>query len=162
MTSESCVICKEPGDLLRTNRYLCDTYDKQHRLLPPLGDPKRYEILRWVHAAEGTFLTHGLAILYIRWFQKEGDVSMTEEGASGNVVKDLNYLEAELNKSRGKLLFGDEPTAADVMMEFTVDFILARQLGTKGKQWPRVEQYLEDCHKTETWQKAVKKTGHKL
>ncbi|KAI7535225.1 glutathione S-transferase [Hortaea werneckii] len=142
--------------------YLCDTYDKQHKLLPPPGDPKRYAALQWVHASEATYALHGLAVLYCRWFQQDGDKAKTEQGTSVNVQKDLDYLASELQKSNGKFLLGDQITAADCMMEFSADFILARQLGTLGKTWPRVEQYIKDCQATSTWQKAQKKTGHKL
>ena len=76
--------------------------------------------------------------------------------------KDLDYLESELQKIGGKFLGGDTPNAADTMMGFSAAFILARQLGTKGGKWERVEQYIKDCESTETYQKAVKKTGHKL
>ncbi|QIX01179.1 hypothetical protein AMS68_006696 [Peltaster fructicola] len=142
--------------------YLCDTYDKEHRFLAALGDPKRYQILQWVHAAEGTFMTHALAITYARWFQKGGDLKATEEGLSGNVQKDFDWFEAELNKSKGKFLFGDEPTAGDIAMHFSVTFIIARELGTQGRTWPRIEQFVKDCEATEAYKKAVKKTGYEL
>lgn len=143
-------------------RYLADKYDKQHRLLPAVGDPQRYKVLQWVHAAEGTFATHGLAVLYARWFQKGGDVEATEQALGGNVRKDLDYLEAELGKSGGKFLGGASPNAADIMMHFSASFILARELGTKGGSWPKIEQWIKDCEATPSYQKAVKHTGHKL
>ncbi|KAK0926762.1 hypothetical protein LTR57_003804 [Friedmanniomyces endolithicus] len=142
--------------------YLCDKYDTEHRLLPPLGDPKRYQVLQWVHAAEATYMLHSLAILYGRWNQKGGDVAATEAGLALNVQKDLDYLASERGKSKGMFLVGDGPTAADVMMEFSVDFILTRELGTKGREWERVDQYRKDCQSTATWKKAQKKTGHQL
>jgi len=43
-----------------------------------------------------------------------------------------------------------------------VDFILTRELGTKGKEWERVDQYRKDCQGTASWKKAQKKTGHRL
>jgi len=141
---------------------LCDKYDKQHKLLPPVGDPKRYTVLQWVHASEATYALHGLAVLYCRWFQDGGDVAKTEEALSVNVQKDLDYLDSELEKSKGLFLLGDEVTAADTMMELTVDFVFARQLGTQGKKWARLEKYVKDCQATETWQRAQKKTGYRL
>ncbi|KAK1093112.1 hypothetical protein LTR48_002979 [Friedmanniomyces endolithicus] len=107
-------------------------------------------------------MLHSLAILYARWNQKGGDVEATEAGLAVNVQKDLDYLASELEKSKGKFLVGDSPTAADTMMEFSVDFILTRELGTKGKQWESVDQYRKDCQVTTTWKKAQKKTGHRL
>lgn len=53
-------------------------------------------------------------------------------------------------------------TAADIMMQFSADFILARELGTKGKEYPAIRKWLEACKGTEGYQKAVEKTGHKL
>lgn len=81
-------IIRTAGDSLFT-RYLCDTYDKQHRLLPPVGDKKRYEVLYWMHAAEAMWALHGIAILYVRWHQKDGTVAKTEEGLSKNVVNGM-------------------------------------------------------------------------
>ena len=143
-------------------RYLCDTYDKQHRLLPALGDPKRYKVLQWIHAAEATWALHGISILYARWNQKDGDVKKTEEGMSRNVIKDMNFLESELKKSGGKFLLGDSITAADTMMHFSAVFILARELGVKSKDYPGIERYIKDCEATESYKKAVDKTGHSL
>lgn len=98
----------------------------------------------------------------MRLFQKDGDVAKTEERASVNVQKPLDYLDAELEKSSGNFLMGSEPTLADCMMEFTITFIMAMKLGTQGKDYPRLQQYVKDCHTTNTWQKAAEKTGHKL
>ncbi|KAK5167060.1 uncharacterized protein LTR77_007790 [Saxophila tyrrhenica] len=142
--------------------YLCDTYDKQHRLLPPLGDPKRYEVLQWVHAAEATWALHGIAILYVRWHQKDGDVKKTEEGLSKNVINDMNLLESTLEKSSGKFLLGDKVTVADTLMHFSAVFILARDLGVKGEDYPRCKKFIQDCEATESYKKAVERTGHSL
>lgn len=137
-------------------------YDKEHKLLPPVGDPNRYKQLPWIHAAEGTWALHGIAIMYSRWFIEGGDVEATEEKMSKNVRADMAFLEAELKKSSGKFLFGDKPTAADIMMHFSAVFILARELGMKGQKYPEVERWIKDCEATETYKKAVEKTGHKL
>jgi len=127
-----------------------------------VGDPKRYAVLQWVHAAEATFALHGIAILYVRWNQKSGNVEETEAGLSKNVQNDLNYFESELRKSGGKFLFGDQPTVADMQMHFSLSFILARELGTKGMKLDRIQQYLRDCEAVPSYKAAVEKTGHKL
>ncbi len=144
------------------HRYLCDKYDKQHKLLPPVGDPKRYEALQWVHAAEATWTLHGIAVLYVRWHQKDGDVKKTEQGLSKNIINDFNLLEATLKQSSGKFLFGNEISVADTMMHFSTSFILARELGVKAEDYPRCKQYVQDCEATASYKKAVEKTGHKL
>lgn len=147
---------------MRPCRYLCDKYDTSNRILPRIGEPKRYQVLQWVHAAEATFALHGLAILYVRWFQKTGNAEETEAGLAGNVQKDMDYLDTELGKSSGKFLVGDSVTAADIMMAFSAQFILARQLGTKGKSWSNIEKWLKACEEAGAYKKAVQKTGHKL
>jgi glutathione S-transferase len=113
--------------------YLCETYDKHGKLLP-LDPAQRVKVRQWVHASEATFALHALAILYARWH-----IQGAPEG-----------------------LCGDHITAADIMMQFSADFILARELGTQGKEWPNINKWLEACKKTDTYQRAVKKTGHKL
>jgi glutathione S-transferase len=81
---------------------------------------------------------------------------------SANVQNDMSWLETELSLSDGRFLCGDEVTAADIMMQFSVEFILARELGTKGKEWPNVNKWMEACKGTEGYKRAVAKTGHKL
>ncbi|KAF2171602.1 hypothetical protein M409DRAFT_17839 [Zasmidium cellare ATCC 36951] len=142
--------------------YLSDVYDTQNRLLPPVGDPARYKVLQWVHASEATYLLHGLAVLYAKWNQKDGDVQQTIAGLSKNMINDLNYLESELGKSNGKFLLGDKLTAADIMMHFSARFILVRELGTMGKTWPKIEEWLNNSEATASYKAAVEKTGHKL
>lgn len=127
-----------------------------------MGDPARYKVLQWIHASEATYALHGLACLYARWFQVGGEPEKTVEGLSKNVVRDFDYLEAELGKSGGKFLLGDSLTAADIMMHFSARFILLRELGTQGKTWPKVNRWLDECEATESYQAAVKKTGHEL
>ena len=143
-------------------RYLCDTYDKQHKILPALGDPQRYKVLQWVHAAEATWALHAIAILYMRWNLKDGDPAKTEEGMSRNVVNDMNFLEETLKNSSGKFLCGDSVTAGDFMMHFSAVFILARELGTKGMKYPEIEKWIQTCEATDSYKKAVETSGHKL
>jgi glutathione S-transferase len=144
--------------------YLCETYDKAGKLLPT--DPsQRVKVRQWIHASEATFALHALAILYARWNIKdapEGTIEAAEERMSVNVQNDMSWLETELSLSQGQFLCGDHVTAADIMMQFSAEFILARELGTGGKEWPNVNKWLEACRKTEGYQRAIKKTGHKL
>ncbi|KAL9072660.1 MAG: hypothetical protein Q9157_005013 [Trypethelium eluteriae] len=146
--------------------YLCEKYDSSSRLTPK--DPAtRVQVLQWIHAAEATFLLHSLAILYMQWFSPErvkdsGDLATMQQAASKNVVNDFDWLESELQKGKGKFLVGDHVTAADCMMSFSAQWILEKGLGTQGKKWPTVEEWIKTCEATETWKKAVQKTGHKL
>lgn len=81
---------------------------------------------------------------------------------SVNVLKDLDFLEKELANSSGQFLVGDTVTIADCMMLFSIQFVLARELGTGGKRWEGIEKWVQRCEATDSYQKAVKKTGHKL
>lgn len=151
-------------------RYLSDTFDPQNtlHLLPPPGSPLRYQTLQWIHASEATFLLHALACLYVQWHQHGGDVQKTLQGLGGNVVKDLDYLESHFQKQEegGRFIMGGKNiTAADIMMQFSVRFILMRELGTKGVEkgrWERVERWLELCEGTESYKRAVERTGFRL
>jgi len=98
--------------------------------------------------------------MYARWHQKTGDPAQTEIGLSKNIQADLDFMTAELGKSEGKFLFGDEVTVADIMMHFSVAFVLKRELGTLGRRWERLERYVGDCEGTESYKAAVERTGH--
>ncbi|KAJ4293281.1 hypothetical protein N0V90_008563 [Kalmusia sp. IMI 367209] len=146
--------------------YLCEIYDEQHKLIPE-DLRRRVKVLQWIHAAEGTFMLHALAITYARWNMPQsakdnGVLQVTEKGLSVNVQKDLDWLETELSLSEGKFLCGEHVTAADTMMQFSIDFILVTKLGTQAKEWPNIQRWLETCKETVTFQKAVAKSGYEL
>lgn len=81
---------------------------------------------------------------------------------SKNIINDMDFLEAALKNSGGKWIMGDKLTAADFMMHFSATFVLARELGVKGRSYPETERWLKDCEGTESYKRAVEKTGHKL
>ncbi|KAF2811774.1 glutathione S-transferase C-terminal-like protein [Mytilinidion resinicola] len=149
-------------------RYLCEKYDKQARLIPhPAYEVDRIKVQQWIHASEATFILHALAISSARSTIPEpgksnGALKEMEKKMSGNVQNDVDWLEAELGQSNGKFLLGKEVTAADIMMHISIVFILKRELGTQGRTWPKVEQWLKDCEATDSYKRAVQKTGHKV
>ncbi|KAF2709744.1 glutathione S-transferase [Pleomassaria siparia CBS 279.74] len=146
--------------------YLCEKYDEENRLMP--RDAKeRVKVLQWIHASEATFMLHALAITYARWnvpahCKDNGDLAAMEKGMSANVQNDLEWLESELSASKGGFLCGDKVTAADTMMQFSLEFIMGTNLGTQGKEWPAINKWLEKCRACEGYRKAVEKTGHRL
>ena len=85
-----------------------------------------------------------------------------EDGMSVNIQKDLDWLETELGLGQTKFLCGNEVTAADRMMQFSIDYIVRLKIGTQGRSWPNVEKSLKACGETETYRAAVKKTGHEI
>lgn len=85
------------------------------------------------------------------------------------MVKDLDYLEGHFREQEeeggGFIMGGKNITAADIMMQFSVRFILTRELGTQGVEkgrWERVERWLELCEGTESYKRAVERTGFRL
>lgn len=159
------ILARESRTSNKLSSYLCETYDKEGRLLP--HDPaQRVKVRQWVHAAEATFALHALAILYARWNipadAPKGTVEATEQGMAANVQNDLSWLETELSLAQGDFLCGEHVTAADVMMQFSAEFILARELGTQGREYPNINKWLDACRNTDTYKRAVEKTGHKL
>lgn len=81
--------------------------------------------------------------------------------------KDLDWLERELEGSWSGWLIGEleHPTAGDVMVHFSVEFIFARGLGVcegdKGR-WGRVRRWVEKCESSEGYRRAVERTGYTL
>jgi len=148
--------------------YLCEKYDTSHRLYPS-HQPLRSRAQIWLHAAEATFMLHGMAIYYTRnnfpsALRETNPDALTqmEQGMSVNVQHDLDWLEAELANSGGPFILGEQVTIADTMMEFGIDLFMNR-IGTGGGgPWPRVEAWLQACHESETYKRTVEKTGHSL
>lgn len=89
---------------------------------------------------------------------------------SGNVQNDLKWLEGTLKEQREKgndYLVGTGLTAADIMMQFSIEFILTRKLGTFGKTigdgaWPETEAWLKRTMERPAYKKAVERSGYTL
>jgi glutathione S-transferase len=130
-------------------------------------EEKRNRVRMFIHAAEGTFMVHFLAITYARWFSPESvhqsaDLKILEEGLAINLCEDLDWLDSELYGRR--FLAGEMVTAADMMCLFSVQFIFERGLcgGRKMGEWKNIEGWIKACEGTESWKRAVEKTGHKM
>ncbi|KAK5078796.1 hypothetical protein LTS08_004056 [Lithohypha guttulata] len=164
LTDGDDVTVQESGAIVQ---YLLDTYDKDHKLLPS-AVAERCKVYEWVHAAEGTFMLHALAILYARWKIPEGAkeyLPEMEKNMSANVQNDLKWIESALKeqKERGnEFLVGKTLTAADIMMGFSIEFIFTRKLGTQGGNWPETEAWLARMLERSAYKKAVEKSGYTL
>ena len=168
------IIIHESGAILE---YLLDNYDKGGRLMPSVETHRymRSQVQVFVHAAEGALMLHALAILYFRWqvpasFRESEEGKRVMEETEGkmavNVVNDLEWLERELGSSSGMFLMGNTVTAADVMMYFSVEFTVERELGVKKEdfkgRFPKLSEWLERCRRTEGHERAVEKSGYTL
>ena len=45
-------------------------------------------------------------------------------------------------------------------MQFSIDIMFARDLGTAGKTWPRVQEWKAKCEATDSFRRAKEKTGY--
>ncbi|EHY58497.1 hypothetical protein ABEF92_007759 [Exophiala dermatitidis] len=107
-------------------------------------------------AAEGTFMIHGPAILYARWRIPEVArkyLPEMEKGLAPNVQSDLDWLETEPSDGR-EYLVGKDVTAADILMGFNIESILARKLGIEGKDWPHTRRWLQRIQQRDAYQKC--------
>lgn len=112
----------------------------------------------------------GLAVLYARWSFPESlaksnpeVLEQMEASMSANVHKAMDWLEDTLGaNSAGGWIVGDHLSAADIMTHFSASFLLARQLGTRGKTWPNIKAWIEKCEATESYKRAVQKSGYTL
>jgi len=146
--------------LIAWPRYLCENYDRTHRLLP-VDQPQRIKVREWIHAAEGTFMVHCLPTLYNRRIDTTAAEKLAPHLAQ-NVAKDLDWLEGELERGDSKCLVGDQVTAADTMMAFSIQFIFRKSLGPENRRWERIEAWLKSLEDQESYRRAVARTGHTL
>lgn len=155
--------------------YLLETYDKDHKLMPPPEDAAgRAKVREWVHAAEGGFMMPAMPVLYTRWQipedvpERDQLLAVVEQKLSVNVHNSFDWLEGELKAQKAKgsgWLVGKALTAADITLQFSVQFIMERKLGVGGRgegKWPEVVAWLERIEAVEVYQKAVNKTGFSL
>lgn len=139
-------------------RYLCEHYDKSHRLFPT-DEAQRIKVREWIHAAEGSFAVRALPLSYVRRIDATA-AEKFEPRLAGGVAKDLDWLEAELKRGNGRYLVGDHVTAADTMVAFSIQFIFLSKLAPKDRRWEGIEAWLRNLEAGEGYQRAVAKTGH--
>ena len=121
----------------------------------------------WVHASEGQFMLHALAITYARWGATEdvqqNGLQQMQNFMSINVKRDLRWLEETLSKGSGQSIVGDSVTLADIMMGFSIDFIFTRKLGVQDfGDFPRIKAWLDGLLQRPAYKAAVEKTGFAL
>ncbi|KAL1884008.1 hypothetical protein Daus18300_000117 [Diaporthe australafricana] len=167
------LVVTESGSI---TEYMLETYDTGHNLLPAAAeDPAaRAKVREWLYAAEGTFMLHAMAILYARWQLPDteeiraGILPGLEEKLAVNVCNSFDWLEGELvaQRNRGSgWLVGDGLTAADIVVQFSVQFIMERRLGVGGRgegRWKEVEAWLGRTEQDDAYLRAVQKTGYSL
>jgi glutathione S-transferase len=141
------VLC-ESGAIVE---YVLERYG-EGRLAPPVGSPQRGEYLQWLHFAESTAFPPVGIVVWLKRYRgdREGYDELIAD-AGHRADSGFAYLERELD---GKTyLLGDEFSAADVMMGFTL--AAAQAVGVLDDRYPLVLAYLARLMQRPALQKAA-------
>jgi glutathione S-transferase len=131
--------------------WLLERYGKG-RLAPPPGTRERARYLQWLHFAESTAFPPLGIVVWLALYRSDAQSNAALiEDARGRAATGFEYLERELGESA--YLVGDEFTAADVMMGFTL--VAARVLGVLDARFPRLNRYLARLEARPAFQKAA-------
>lgn len=142
------VVMGESGAIVE---YLLERYG-EGRLAPPPGSPARAAFLQWLHFAESTaFPPLGIVVWLTLYRDDHARHADLVADARARAASGLEFLERELGEK--PYLLGDEFSAADVMMGFTL--FAARLLGVLDERFPQLGRYLERLEERPAYQKAV-------
>lgn len=138
----------ESGAMLQ---YILEKYGNG-RLEPKAGTPERAKFLQWIHFAEATAMPPLSDMAQHMFFRPEADriPAMVADGRQRFGLV-LDALEAEL---AGKnFLLGDEFSAADIMMGYTL--MVSRMFGILTDAHPNVLAYHDRLAERPAYQKAT-------
>jgi glutathione S-transferase len=122
------------------------------RLAPPIGSPLRGPFLQWVHFAEATlFPPIGVIVWHTLYQQDAQEIPTVIASARERARGGLAFVEQALAGKRH--LLGDEFSAADIMMGFTL--VAARTLGVLDESYPAIAAYLERLEARPAFQRAA-------
>ena len=142
------VVMCESGAIVE---YVLERYGRA-RLAPPIGSRERAAFLQWIHFAESTaFPPLGIVVWLTRYRGEAMDPSELVEDARARAAMGLAFLERELGDKA--YLLGDDFSAADVMMGFTL--VAARLLGVLDDRHPVLGRYLARLEARPAFQKAI-------
>jgi glutathione S-transferase len=131
--------------------YIVEKYG-EGRLAPPPGTAARAAYLQWIHFAESTaFPPVGIVVWLMRYRGGRESESELLEDARERAVSGFEYLEESIGDS--DYLVGDDFTAADIMMGFTL--VAATVLGLLDARYPRLQSYLARLQARPAFQKAA-------
>jgi glutathione S-transferase len=131
--------------------YIVERYGKG-RLAPPIGSPLRGPYLQWIHFAEATAFPPLGDIVRHTFFKPEGErIPAVVEDGRERAIATLAVLDRALE---GKTwLLGDEFSAADVMMGYTLH--AAKMFGVLEGRLPNVNAYADRIAARPAYQKAM-------
>ncbi|HZR81522.1 MAG TPA: glutathione S-transferase family protein [Candidatus Binatia bacterium] len=130
--------------------YLVEKYGGG-RLAPPPGSPRRPEYLQWLHWAEATAMPSlGLYFQNIMIKPENERIPAAAEEAKTNIAKWLAVLDKHL--AGRKFVAGDEFTAADVMLGYTV---AGAKFSGMAASYPNVLAYAARLEERPAYQRAT-------
>jgi glutathione S-transferase len=122
------------------------------RLAPPVGSPLRGEFLQWVHFAEATAFPPLGVIVWHRLYKGDADeIPGVIESARDRAVSAIEFVERGFGDK--PYLLGDEFSAADIMMGFTL--LAARLFGVLDDGHPVLDRYLARLQARPAFQAAA-------
>jgi glutathione S-transferase len=146
----------EDGDVVMCEsgaiaEYILELYGSG-RLAPPIGSPKRAAFLQWLHFAESTaFPPLGIAIRLARTRDPSAQHAEQIADARARAAAGFDFLKRELGQKAW--LLGDEFSAADVMMGFTL--AVARSLGMLDERFAPLDAYLARLQARPAFQRTI-------
>ena len=147
----SLVLC-ESGAIVE---YLVECYG-EGRLAPPRGTPERGRYLQWIHMAEGTVFPPVGILVWLSRYRTDGDeYASLQEATRARAEAGIQFVENEL--SSGQYLLGDDFSAADVMMGFSL--VAARFMDVIDDRYPAVQAYLSRLEQRPAYREAIKIGG---
>jgi glutathione S-transferase len=141
------VIC-ESGAI---TEYILERYG-DGRLAPSVGSPQRGEFLQWLHFAESTaFPPLGIVVWLSVYREESDDLAALVSDARDRAFSSFEFVEQQLGSKR--YLLGDDFSAADIMMGFTLT--AAQLTGVLDDRLPLVGAYLARLQQRPAFQKAL-------
>jgi glutathione S-transferase len=137
--------------------YILERHGKG-RLRPAAMAPNYPQYLQWVHYAEGSLMPPMVFDLLIRATGTQAELlSQVVKGFAQQHLQHLNDVLADR-----PYLAGKEFTAADIMMEFSIDAASGVLLpGMERESWltgfSNLQQYLDRVHARPAYQRTLKK-----
>ena len=117
------------------------------RLQPEVGSPEYAQYLQWIHYAEGS----AMATFVLEYF---ADSDKLKAVSQSRFDLHMQYIENSLN---GKKWFvGDNFTAADIMMAFSLQFAL---LFVDKAKFPNITRLVQQAENYPSYRKACERVG---
>jgi glutathione S-transferase len=146
----------EDGDVVMCEsgaitQYILERYGNG-RLEPAVGSPRRAAFLQWLHFAEATaFPPLGVVVWISRYRDNPAEQASLLPDARARALTGLQFLEDNL--AGKQWILGDEFSAADIMLGFTLAG--AQAVGVLDESLPECAAYLGRLMQREAFRKAA-------